>query len=175
MTNARRSAEGAAFFIAFAACIPLANWLIGHVGTSCIPGGPCLIPVAPGIMAPSGVAMIGLALVLRDLLQRRLGLGWSMAAIATGTAVSALVAPPALVIASAAAFLLSESADMAIYTPLQRRGLVLAPYPALRAYAARVRARPAALAAHPEGWPAERCSRPNLFARLAVLEAVVQR
>ena len=35
--------------------------------------GPCLIPVAPGLMAPSGVTMIGLALVLRDLVQRRLG------------------------------------------------------------------------------------------------------
>ena len=49
-----------------------------------------------------------------------------MAAIAVGTVISALLAPPALVIASAAAFLLSEAADLAIYTPLQRRGLVRA-------------------------------------------------
>lgn len=73
------------------------------------------------------------------------------------------------------AFTLADCAFYPILGYLQRRGLVLAPYPALRAYAARVRARPAALAAHPEGWPAERCSRPNLFARLAVLEAMVQR
>jgi hypothetical protein len=39
---------------------------------------------------------------------------------------SALVAPPALVLASGAAFLLSEFADLAVYTPLARRGLVLA-------------------------------------------------
>jgi uncharacterized PurR-regulated membrane protein YhhQ (DUF165 family) len=126
MTLDRRTAEGLVFLAAFALCIPVANWLIGHVGTTCVPQGPCLIPVAPGLKAPSGVAMIGLALVLRDLVQRRLGLQWSMAAIAAGTAISALIAPPALVLASAAAFMLSEAADLAVYTPLQKRGLVLA-------------------------------------------------
>ncbi len=126
MTFDRRTAEGLAFLAAFALCIPAANWLIGHAGSTCVPNGPCLIPVAPGLMAPSGVAMIGLALVLRDLVQRRLGLGWSVAAIGAGTAISALLAPPALVLASAAAFLLSEAADLAVYTPLQRRGLVMA-------------------------------------------------
>ncbi len=79
---ARQRREGFLFLIGFAACVPAANWLIGHVGTSCIPDGPCVIPVAPGIAAPSGVLMVGLALVLRDLVQRRLGLAWSLAAIA---------------------------------------------------------------------------------------------
>jgi len=119
-------AEGFAFLLAFALCIPAANWLIGNFGTTCIPNGPCLIPVAPGITAPSGVLMIGLALVLRDLVQRRLGLAWAFGAILAGTALSATLAPPALVVASAGAFLLSEVADLAIYTPLQRRGLTLA-------------------------------------------------
>ncbi len=118
--------EGFLFLAAFALCIPAANWLIGHVGTFCVPNGPCLVPVAPGVMAPSGVLMIGLALVLRDLVQRRLGLGWAFAAVLAGAALSALLAPPALVIASAAAFLLSELADLAIYTPLARRGLLRA-------------------------------------------------
>ena len=122
----RRTAEGLLFLLAFALCIPAANWLIGNVGTVCVPNGPCLIPVAPGLKAPSGVAMIGLALVLRDLVQRRLGVGWAVVAILAGTALSALLAPPMLVIASAAAFLMSEGADLAVYTPLQRRGLVLA-------------------------------------------------
>lgn len=127
MTLDRRNAEGLAFLAAFALCIPAANWLIGNVGTTCLPNnGPCLIPVAPGLQAPSGVLMIGLALVLRDLVQRRLGIGWSFAAIVAGTALSALIAPPALVIASAAAFLISEVADLAVYTPLQRRGLIVA-------------------------------------------------
>lgn len=119
--------EGFAFLAAFIACVPLANWLIGHLGTVCVPQGPCLIPVAPfGITAPSGVLMIGLALVLRDLVQRRLGKSWTLGAILVGAALSGLVAPPALVVASAAAFLLSELADFAVYAPLQKRGLIRA-------------------------------------------------
>ena len=84
------------------------------------------VPVAPGLMAPSGVLMIGLALVLRDLVQRRLGLGFAAGAVLAGAALSAFLAPPSLVLASAVAFLLSEFADLAVYTPLQKRGLVLA-------------------------------------------------
>lgn len=119
-------AEGVIALIGFGLCIPVANWLIGNAGTDCVPNGPCLVPVAPGLMAPSGVVMIGLALVLRDLVQRRLGVGYAAAAVLAGAALSAFLAPPALVVASAVAFLLSEFADLAVYTPLQKRGLVLA-------------------------------------------------
>jgi uncharacterized PurR-regulated membrane protein YhhQ (DUF165 family) len=118
--------EGLVFFVGFVACIPAANWLITNVGTVCVPNGPCLIPVAPSVMAPSGVAMIGLALVLRDLVQRRLGRRWALAAIGIGALVSAALASPALVLASSAAFLLSELADFAVYTPLQRKRFLLA-------------------------------------------------
>ena len=124
--DTRRKREGILFLILFVLTIPAANWLIGNAGTTCVPNGPCLIPVAPGLMAPSGVTMIGIALVLRDLVQRRLGVGVAVGAILAGAALSALVAPPALVVASAAAFLLSELADFAVYTPLARRRLVLA-------------------------------------------------
>ena len=126
MDGSARQPVGYAAFILFLASIPLANWLIGHVGTVCVPHGPCLVPVAPGLMAPSGVLTVGAALVLRDAVQRCLGLGWGLAAIAIGTALSALIAPAALVFASGTAFALSELADFAIYTPLQRRGLLLA-------------------------------------------------
>jgi queuosine precursor transporter len=121
-----RIREGLVFLAAFALCIPAANWLIFHVGTVCTPSGPCLIPVAPGIMAPSGVVTVGLALVLRDLIQRRLGWKAAAAGILAGTLLSGLVAPPQLVAASATAFLISETADMVVYTPLQKRKLVLA-------------------------------------------------
>jgi queuosine precursor transporter len=99
--------EGFVFLIGFIACIPAANWMIGNFGTTCVPQGPCLVPVAPGVMAPSGVLTIGLALVLRDLVQRRLGKSWA-------------------VLASATAFLLSELADFAVYTPLQERRFMTA-------------------------------------------------
>jgi queuosine precursor transporter len=122
----RKVAEGGLFLVLFCLTIPAANWMIGHIGTACVLNGPCVLPVAPGIMAPSGVLMIGAALVLRDLVQRRLGAGFGIGAIIVGAIMSAALAPRALVIASATAFLLSEFADFAVYTPLARRRLVLA-------------------------------------------------
>jgi len=127
----RRRLEGIVFLIAFGLTIPAANWMIGHVGTACVPNGPCLIPVAPNpfgasLMAPSGVLMIGIALVLRDLVQRRLGVGYSASAVVAGAMLSAMVAPPALALASGIAFLISEFADLAVYTPLARRRLIAA-------------------------------------------------
>jgi uncharacterized PurR-regulated membrane protein YhhQ (DUF165 family) len=124
--EARRLGEGSVFLLLFALTIPMANWLIGNAGTACVPQGPCLVPVAPGLMAPSGVMMAGVALVLRDLVQRRLGVGVASLAILAGAGLSAFLAPPALVLASATAFLISEFADLAVYTPLARRGLVAA-------------------------------------------------
>jgi uncharacterized PurR-regulated membrane protein YhhQ (DUF165 family) len=127
MTNDnRKNIEGIIFLVLFCLTIPAANWMIGHVGTYCSSHGPCLVPVAPGVLAPSGVLMIGAALVLRDLVQRRLGVEFGVAAIIAGAAISAAVAPASLVVASAAAFVLSEFADFAIYTPLARRRLVAA-------------------------------------------------
>lgn len=122
----QRSALGTAALVVFLGCVPLANWLILHVGTVCVPSGPCLVPVAPGIMAPSGVLTVGVALVLRDVVQRCLGLRFALIAIAAGTALSALVAPASLVLASGTAFALSELADFVVYTPLQRQRLLLA-------------------------------------------------
>jgi queuosine precursor transporter len=125
-TETRRLGEGSVFLLLFALTIPMANWLIGNAGTVCVPQGPCLVPVAPGLMAPSGVMMAGVALVLRDLVQRRLGIAAASLAILAGAGLSAFLAPPALVVASATAFLISEFADLAVYTPLARRRLVIA-------------------------------------------------
>jgi uncharacterized PurR-regulated membrane protein YhhQ (DUF165 family) len=121
-----KNIEGAIFLVLFCLTVPAANWMLGHVGTVCPPNSPCLVPVAPGLMAPSGVRMSGVALVLRDLVQRRLGTEFGVGAIIAGAAISAAVAPGSLVVASAAAFLISEFADFAVYTPLARRRLVLA-------------------------------------------------
>jgi queuosine precursor transporter len=126
MNPDRRLMEGLLALVLFGLTIPAANWMIGHVGTMCPEQSPCLVPVAPGLMAPSGVVMIGLALVLRDLVQRRLGLLAALAAIVVGALLSAFLAPPAIVVASATAFLLSELADLFVYTPLQRRRFLLA-------------------------------------------------
>ncbi|PRX90667.1 VUT family protein [Allonocardiopsis opalescens] len=100
----------------YMATIPAANLLITHIGP---------LPVGFGLMAPAGVYMAALALVLRDLLQEAAGWRWSLVAVLAGTALSVFVSP-ALALASGAAFLLSELADLAVYTPLRQRGMVVA-------------------------------------------------
>lgn len=126
-----RKYEGLFYFAGFIASIWFANWLLSHWGTVRFPGGPWLIPVWPGeltpsgdpIYAPSGVIAIGLSFTLRDLVQRRLGVQAALAAIVIGAALSAAL-DPAVALASGVAFLLAESLDLLVYTPLQRRNLV---------------------------------------------------
>lgn len=112
--------------IIYASTIPTANWMISNVGTQLFPDGPHTIPVGLGFNAPSGVLMIGLALVSRDIIQRYAGKKYALAAIAIGVAISFAIADPAIATASAVAFLLGELADFSIYTPLERRNIVLA-------------------------------------------------
>jgi queuosine precursor transporter len=109
----------------YAATIPAANWMISNVGTEAFPGGPHVIPVGFGLDAPSGVLMIGAALVARDAVQRLAGRRAAVAAIVVGAALSYAIAP-SLAVASAVAFLLGELADFAVYSPLAERRLVLA-------------------------------------------------
>lgn len=115
------SSLGFIFFILFILTIPAMNWVVMNVGVVCETDGPCLIPVAPGLMAPSGVLMAGVALVLRDGLQSKLGIGWSVLAIVIGAALSAFFSEPSLVIASVMAFFFSELADLVVYTPMRKK------------------------------------------------------
>ncbi len=117
--------EGWLYFALFIGSIFLANYLVGNVGTVCPPGEPCLIPVWPGIMAPSGVLAIGLGFTLRDLVQRRRGIRYTAVGILLGAGLSAVL-DPALALASGTAFLFSEFLDLFVYTPLQRRNLMAA-------------------------------------------------
>src|SRR5688572_25760579 len=99
----------------------LANWFVGNVGTQYTPGGPHVIPVGFGLEAPSGVLWVGVALVARDLVQQFFGRRFTIAAMFLGAALSYLVAP-SLALASGVAFLISETADFLVYTPLIKRG-----------------------------------------------------
>lgn len=116
---------GWVFAVLFIGSIFFANYLIRHVGVVCAPPSPCLVPVWPGIMAPSGVIAIGASFTLRDIVQRRLGRNLTIASIVIGAGLSAVLSP-ALALASGAAFLLSEALDLVVYTPLQERSLLLA-------------------------------------------------
>lgn len=102
---------GAVATAAFIATILAANWLVTHVG---------IIDIGFGLKAPAGVLVVGVAFTLRDIVQRTLGPYVVIAAIVAGALLSVLVSP-AFALASGAAFLFSELADLGVYTPLMRR------------------------------------------------------
>lgn len=102
---------GATAFGLFIATIFGANWAIETYGP---------VRVGFGLVAPAGVYFAGLAFTLRDITHRQLGRAWVIAAIVLGALVSWAVAP-AFALASGVAFLVSESADLAVYDPLRRR------------------------------------------------------
>ena len=99
---------------AYIGTIFAANWAIERFGP---------VPVGFGLTAPAGVYFAGLAFTLRDLTQDTLGRVWTFAAILAGAALSAFVSPH-FALASGVAFLLSETADFLVYTPLRARGWV---------------------------------------------------
>lgn len=103
-------------FFSYIGTIFAANWVIGRYG---------FVPVGFGLMAPAGVYFVGLAFTLRDLTQESLGRTWTVAAIIIGATLSSLVSP-SFALASGGAFLLSESADFLVYTPLRKRNWLLA-------------------------------------------------
>ena len=117
--------EGWTALVVYAAAIPAANWLIRSAGTVVLSDGTHLAPVGFGLLAPSGVYAAGVSFVARDVVQLALGRRAALAAIVLGTLLSVLVSPQ-LALASGSAFLISELADFAVYTPLQRRRFVLA-------------------------------------------------
>lgn len=97
---------------AYIATILAANWAIDRFG---------FVPVGFGYEAPAGVYFAGLAFTFRDLTQSLLGKRAVLFAIPAGAILSMGVSTR-FALASGFAFLVSELADFAVYTPLQRRG-----------------------------------------------------
>jgi uncharacterized PurR-regulated membrane protein YhhQ (DUF165 family) len=106
---------------AYVGLMPLINWSFSAVPTWHIPenlGGGQFQPLA---------IVTGLVLVVRDFAQRELG-HWIWGAMFVGLALSTLTSWITIVVASGAAFLISESVDWAVYTfvkrPLSQRVLL---------------------------------------------------
>lgn len=105
---------------AFVATVYLANWLLDSFG---------VIPVGFGLEAPAGVLAAGLAFGLRDALHEAAGHLWVVLSIVAGALLSYVLTDAAAIpggvvtiaAASGVAFLFSELADMAVYTPLRER------------------------------------------------------
>jgi hypothetical protein len=101
--------------------MPVINWAFAGISTIPIPedfGG--------GSWHPFTV-ITGLVLVIRDFAQREIK-HWIFAAMLIGLALSTLTAWPVIVVASGVAFLISETADWAVYTfskrPLSQRIMI---------------------------------------------------
>lgn len=108
MTNAKHL-SGCIAAAGYVGSIFAANWAVQRYG---------VVPVGFGLMAPAAVYLVGVAFTLRDLVQDHLGRVAVLIAVLIGGALSALVAPR-FAVASAVAFLVSELADFAVYTPLR--------------------------------------------------------
>jgi uncharacterized PurR-regulated membrane protein YhhQ (DUF165 family) len=100
--------------------LPLALYVLTIVAANAAIQAFGFVPVGFGLMAPAGVYFAGVALSLRDAVQDALGRRWAVASVLVGAALSAALSP-VLALASGLAFLVSEAADMAVYSPLRRR------------------------------------------------------
>ncbi len=100
------------WLVLYIVTIPAANWAITSFG---------IVPIGFGLVAPAGVFFAGLAFTFRDLTQDAMGRWWTLAAIGAGALLSLGVSAPALALASGVAFMVSELADFAVYTPLRQR------------------------------------------------------
>lgn len=99
--------------LGYVGTVVLANWVTSRYG---------LVTAGFGLLVPAGTYAAGLALGLRDTLQDAAGVRRVLAAIGIGTAVSFLAGDARIAAASGVAFLLAELADLAVYTPLRRKG-----------------------------------------------------
>lgn len=113
----RTRAVGFGAAAALLVSVVLANYATTHYG---------LVPVGFGFVATAGTYLAGLTFVVRDALQDAAGKRVTVAVIAAGAVLSFAVADPFVALASAVAFLFSELANLAVYTPLRSRGYVRA-------------------------------------------------
>ena len=107
---------GSVALAGFLASIPFANWWLKNNGMWI---SPLLGPL------PSALWVVAISFVLRDIAQITLGKTFAWVAILIGTVLSWVLASPTLAVASGVAFLISESTDAAIFTPLANRGRFL--------------------------------------------------
>lgn len=103
--------------VSYVACVVAANVLTEHLG---------LVPIGFGLLVTAGTFAAGGCLLVRNLGQDALGRGRILALMSAGIGLSWWLASPALAVASAVAFALSEVADMGVYTRLRRSGRAVA-------------------------------------------------
>jgi uncharacterized PurR-regulated membrane protein YhhQ (DUF165 family) len=111
-------------FALYVGSIAGSNWMISHIGE--LVQGSHYLPVGFGLHAPSGVYLAALSFVARDIVQRLAGTRAGLVAIVAGAAISWWVSSASLAVASGTTFLVSETCDFVVYTPLQSWNFPLA-------------------------------------------------
>lgn len=111
-----RYVKGIGFALCYLLSIVLAAYLVRFGG---------IVPVGFGLVTTAGAYVIGITMVMRDLTQDQIGPKWAYVALLVGTLLSALISPE-VAVASALAFLVSETLDQLVYTPLRRKSIILA-------------------------------------------------
>lgn len=114
--------------VAFIAAAATSNWAIDNIGQDNGPQAPRTIPIGWGLDAPSGVVLIGIMIAVRDALHERIGLKGTLLVIAVASAVSALLAPPAIALASGITLLAAETTDALVYQRLRQQGRLRAAF-----------------------------------------------
>lgn len=106
--------------------IVLANYLIVHgmPGATATPFHTYTLPTLFGLVCPAGTYMAAVSFPLRDVVQRGGGRILGIVAILIAAGISWWISNPIIAVASGGTFLISESCDFLIYTPLQRRWFV---------------------------------------------------
>ena len=75
-----------------------------------------------GMVAPSGVLLIGLMIAVRDALHERIGISGTLLFILLASLISAVCAPTTIAVASGVTLLAAETTDALIYQNLRARG-----------------------------------------------------
>lgn len=108
-----RPTLGMAAGLAYVAAVVAANALTARYG---------MVAVGFGLAATAGTYAAGAALALRDLTQDYAGRLAVLLGVAAGALLSAWTSTPRLAVASGVTFVVAELVDLAVYTPLRRRG-----------------------------------------------------
>lgn len=114
--NKSRYIHGATYICVYLTTIIFSAWLVENVG---------VVPVGFGLYAPAAAYIVGVTMVFRDLIQDQLGPWFAYGAMLVGTLLSVLVSP-LIAFAAGMAFLVSETLDQLVYTPVRKVSLVWA-------------------------------------------------
>ena len=107
-----RKRTGIGLLAIYIGSVVAANWLTTRYG---------LVRAGFGLYCTAGTFAVGGVIMTRDLLQDALGRAAVLGAIVVGAGLSYAVSSHQIAVASGVTFLVAESLEFAVYTPLRRR------------------------------------------------------